>query len=92
MLTAIREIETEIILSPLALKQLTQWLDKQLALIEEKFGEIKTGEIKQDSMKQGGTKAPLTYILVNFSEYLFFIGIFISGIIRPPFNVLFMIS
>ncbi|MEM2929811.1 MAG: DUF3467 domain-containing protein [Thermoproteota archaeon] len=39
--TVTREIKVEVILSPVALKQLTKWLNQHLAEIEKIVGEIK---------------------------------------------------
>ena len=50
-----REIKSEIILSPLAAKELATWLDSHIKDYEKLFGEIKKPGM-QDSIKQESSK------------------------------------
>jgi len=49
--TVTREIKVEIILSPVALKQLTRWLNQHLTELEKIIGEIKDQYPPQSSRK-----------------------------------------
>ncbi len=56
--SAKREILAEIIMSPLALKELVPWLSKQLADIEKRIGEIKKpGQAKPPKEEDDTSKA-----------------------------------
>ncbi len=50
--TVSREIKVEVILTPVALKQLTKWLNQHLAELEKTIGEIKDQYPPQPSQRR----------------------------------------
>ncbi len=57
-----RKIEMEIILSPLAAKELARWLEEHIKDYEKKFGEIKrpgAGSGEKVNLEKSGESAPI---------------------------------
>ena len=57
-----RKIEMEIILSPLAAKELARWLEEHIKDYEKKFGEIKrpgAGSGEKGNTEKSGESAPI---------------------------------
>ncbi len=57
-----RKIDMEVILSPLAAKELARWLGEHIQDYEKKFGEIKrpgTGAGEKSNLEKSGESAPI---------------------------------